>query len=102
MEPKKTSKMETQVQTIQLVKGEFTPSQASDVIMSLISQKINYHKLEGMQLWERNHNYDQEPLNKRIKELEEEKKIAKEFISKMKLEGKNLKINGVIEMIILT
>ncbi len=98
MENKKTSQIETLKQNIQLVKGEFTPSQASDVIMSLINQKINFHKIEGLQLWERNHKYDQEPLNNRIKELEEEKKIAADFISKMRDEGKNLKITGVLKM----
>lgn len=98
MEIKKTSEIKTQEQEIQLVKGEFTPSQASDVIMSLITQKINYHKIEGLQNWERDHKYDQEPLNNRINELEEEKRIAADFISKMREQGKNLKIKGIIEM----
>jgi hypothetical protein len=98
METKKTFKSEIHAQEIQLVKGEFTPSQASDVIMALINQKINYHKIEGLQNWERNHKYDQEPLNNRINELEEEKRIAADFISKMREQGKNLKIKGIIEM----
>ena len=98
METKKTFKSEIHAQEIQLVKGEFTPSQASDVIMALINQKINYHKIEGLQNWERNHKYDQEPLNNRINELEEEKRIAAAFISKMREQGKNLKIKGIIEM----
>ena len=98
METKKTFKTEIHAQEIQLVKGEFTPSQASDVIMALINQKINYHKIEGLQNWERNHKYDQEPLNNRINELEEEKRIAAAFISKMREQSKNLKIKGIIEM----
>ena len=98
METKKAFKTEIHAQEIQLVKGEFTPSQASDVIMALINQKINYHKIEGLQNWERNHKYDQEPLNNRINELEEEKRIAADFISKMREQGKNLKIKGIIEM----
>ncbi|MFT6137830.1 MAG: hypothetical protein ACJA0U_002611 [Salibacteraceae bacterium] len=98
MENKKISKTEIQQQDIKLVKGEFTPSQASDVIMSLINQKINYHKIERLQNWERNHKYDREPINNRIKELEEEMKTAADFISKMKKEGKNLEINGTLKM----
>ena len=98
METKKTFKTEIHTQEIQLVKGEFTPSQASDIIMALINQKINYHKIEGLQNWERNHKYDHEPLNNRINELEEEKRIAADFISKMREQGKNLKIKGIIEM----
>jgi hypothetical protein len=98
MENKQISKTEIQQHDIKLVKGEFTPSQASDVIMSLINQKINYHKIERLQHWERNHEYDREPINNRIKELEEEMKTAADFISKMKKEGKNLEINGTLKM----
>ncbi|WP_417371816.1 hypothetical protein [Gelidibacter japonicus] len=98
MHNEKIFKIAAKEQKIQLVNGEFTPSQASDVIMSLINQKINYHKIEGLQLWERNHKYDQEPLSNRIKELEVERKIASDFISKMREEGKNLKITGILKM----
>lgn len=98
MEIKKTSKPQIMEQKIQLVNGEFTPSEASDVIMSLIGQKINYHKLEHLQYFERNHKYDKEPINNRIQQLEEEKKIAADFILKMKNEGKNLKIDGILTL----
>lgn len=98
MELQKTASIETQEKQIQLVKGEFTPSEASDVIMALINQKINYHKLKGLQLWEKSHERDQEPINNRIKELQKEKQIATDFILKMIKEGKNLHINGTIEI----
>ena len=65
------------------------------------NQKINYHKLEGLQKWEGNHKYDEEPLRNRIKELEEEMKIAKDFMLKLKNEGKNVKINGIIKMTVV-
>lgn len=98
METKKTSVIAKQEEKIQLVKGEFTPDQASDVVMSLLNQKINFHKLKAIQQWEQNHKYDREPLNNRIKQLEEEKVIAADFISKMKLEGKTLNIEGLLIM----
>lgn len=98
MKIKKTSQIKNQERTIQLLDGEFTPSQASDVIFSLISQKINYHNLEGLQNWERNHKYDQEPLRNRINELEDAMKQTKDFMLKLKDSGKNVKIEGVIKM----
>lgn len=98
MEIKKTSRPIMQEQKIQLVQGEFTPTQALDIIMSLINQKISFHKLESMQQWEQNHNYDQEPINNRIKQLEMEKKIAADFISSRKIKGKKLKMDGVITL----
>ncbi|WP_194851004.1 hypothetical protein [Nonlabens antarcticus] len=83
-------------QKIQLVKGEFTPSQASEVINALIDQKINYHKIENIQMWEKDHSTDQEPLKKRIKELENEKEVARKFIADLKAKGKKLTMDGTI------
>ncbi len=83
---------------IQLVKGEFTPSEASDIIISLIDEKINFHKIQRLQLWEGNHKSDTDQLDGRIKELREEKRIAREFIADTKSLGRNLKINGILEI----
>lgn len=98
MENKKNAQIEKQEHEIQLVAGEFTPSQASDIIYSLISQKINYHKLEDLQNWEGNHKYDHEPLRNRIKELEDAMKRTKDFMLELKDNGKKVKIDGVIKM----
>ena len=84
--------------TFQLIKGQFSPMQAIDIVFLLISQKINYHKLEELHSWETDHNFDSRPLKRRIKELEDEKQRAEEFIHQAKSEGKNLSISGIIEM----
>lgn len=101
MEIKKTSQIENRVCTIQLVDGEFSPSQASDIISSLINQKINYHKLEGLQNWERNHKFNGEPLRNRIKELEDAMKQTKDFMSELKNGGKKVKIDGIIKITVV-
>ncbi len=85
---------------IQLVNGEFTPSEASDIIISLINEKINFHKIKRLQLWEGNHKYDTDQLDGRIKELREEKRIASEFIASTESLGRKLKINGILEITI--
>lgn len=90
--------MENVNQKIQLVKGNFTAAQASDIIISLINKKITYHKVEAVQLWEKDHNSDQEHLHNRVEELELEKKNAKEFFERMEEQGKTLKIDSIIEM----
>lgn len=98
METKELIKSEKIKQKIQLVKGEFTPSDASFVIMSLIDEKINFHKIQRLQKWEGNHHASTNELDDRITELEKEKEIAREFIAKTrKLKG-NLKINGILEI----
>lgn len=85
-------------QKIQLVKGEFTPSEASHIVVSLIDEKINFHKIQRLQIWEGNHKCKTEGLDGRIKELEREKAIVREFINSHRGLGQNLKINGVLEI----
>ena len=88
-------------QNIQLVDGEFTPSEASDVIMSLIDQKINFHKLQRLALCEGYYGADTEYPDGRIGELAVEKDIAREFIAQVRHQGKKLKINGVLQITLM-
>lgn len=96
LEPKQTAKKK-----IQIVNGHFTPSEASDIISGLIDEKINFHKIQRLQMWEGNHVCKTEPLDDRITQLTEEKRIAKEFISEMRASGKKLKIDGILEISII-
>jgi hypothetical protein len=90
--PKKVS------QKVQLVKGEFTPSEAFQIIDSLIDEKINFHKIQRLQIWEGNHKCKTVDLDGRITELEKEKNRVREFINNSRGLGHNLKINGVLEI----
>jgi len=98
METKAATKNTETTQQIQLVKGEFTHSEASQVINALIDQKINFHKMQRLQNWEGNHSCETSELDGRIKELENEKQAAKQFLAKIKDEGLKLKMDGVIEI----
>jgi DNA-binding HxlR family transcriptional regulator len=98
MATKELKQTEKVAQKIQLVKGEFTPSEASHIITNLIDDKINFHKIQRLQMWEGNHKCKTDQLDNRIKELEKEKVIAKEFINSIRSLGQNLKIDGVLEI----
>ncbi|MEM9361594.1 MAG: hypothetical protein AAGA43_03115 [Bacteroidota bacterium] len=93
--------METIVKTeqkIQLVDGTFTPSEASDVIIALLEQKINFHKLQRLAWCEGNEDANTKYPDDRIQELEKEKTIAKDFINSVRWEGKKLRIDGVLNI----
>lgn len=81
---------------VKLVDGEFTPSEALAVLTALIDQKINYHKIENLQHWEKNHKTDAKPYINRIQELEIEKKNLLNYISEVTQKGKKLSISGII------
>jgi hypothetical protein len=88
-------------QKFQLVKGDFTPSEASDVIMSLIEEKINFHQKQRLQNWEQNHKSNSDEIDKRINQLENEKQAIKDFISDARNQKSNLNINGILEITIV-
>ncbi|GGF69499.1 hypothetical protein [Wenyingzhuangia marina] len=98
METKGLIQVEKKTQKIQIVKGDFTPSEASQVIMSLIDEKINFHKIQRLQKWEQNHQFDTNNLDNRINQLIKEKEIAKTFITKSENLNCNMSINGTIEI----
>lgn len=83
-------------QKIQLVNGDFTVSEASDITMSLINEKINFHKLQRLSLSEGFSGADTNYPDGRINELEHEKTIAKDFLSQARAQGLTLKIDGIL------
>lgn len=97
METKELSKTAEIKQKVQLVKGEFTPSEALDIINALIDEKINFHKLKRLQLWEGDHRCDTGQLDGRIQELQEERKLAKNFLANSIAQGRKIRINGIVE-----
>lgn len=93
--------METLVRTkqkIQLVDGTFTPSETSDVVLALLQEKINFHKLQRISWCEGDQDANTRYPDGRIAELEEEKKTIKEFVAQIRHEGKRLRIDGVLNI----
>jgi hypothetical protein len=85
-------------QKIQLVDGIFTVSEASDVVLSLLNEKINFHKLQRLSLCEGSETANTKFPDERITELEHEKAIAKEFFSEARSKGITIKINGILNI----
>lgn len=99
MSPKQLNKdIEVSRKKLNLVNGDFTPSEAADLINNLIDEKINFHKIQRLQLWEGNHNCDIGFLNSRITELEVEREKTMDFIAKLRLSGKSIHISGQLEL----
>lgn len=91
-------KSDTIKQKIQLVKGEFSPLEGSDLVLSLIDEKINFHRKQRFQKWEQNHENSLDELDNRIKQLEKEKLAVIEFIANAKNLNSNLIINSILEI----
>ncbi|MCO5723934.1 hypothetical protein [Robiginitalea marina] len=85
-------------QDVQLVRGTFTPSEAADVILSLLDEKINFHKLQRLRWCEGYFKADTSYADQRIAELEAEKVLARNFIRQAREQGKCLNIKGTLEI----
>lgn len=81
---------------VKLVDGEFSATQALDILTALINQKINFHKIQKHQHWEQDHTIDETPYIKRIQELEEEKKAMLRFLSENQNECEKFSIKGTL------
>ncbi|MFP4846884.1 hypothetical protein [Winogradskyella sp. PE311] len=85
-------------QKVNLVEGKFTPSEASHVVNALIEQKINFHKVQRLRMCEGFEDSDTSYMNGRVKELMNEKQIAKDYINIARREGYDVIINGTLEI----
>lgn len=98
MESQKVLTKKQVQQKIQLVKGEFTCSEAAHVITRLIDEKINFHKLQRLQMIEGDHVCNTNPLSGRIQELEQEKETVRKYFNSQRPSQKTFSINGVLEI----
>lgn len=98
MEAKVLPEVLSDQRRIQLVDGTFTPTEASDVINALIDEKINFHKIQRLKIYEGNHQGKTNLLDNRIEELEQEKLTARNIIQQARTQGRNITINGVLDI----
>ncbi len=85
-------------QTIRIVDGEFTPEEANDIVRALVNEKINFHKLQRLAIWEGDVNANASFPNSRIEELEGEKIKFNEFVKLARKGGSMLRIEGDLKV----
>lgn len=91
-----TIEIAKQTQTIDLINGSYTASEASHIINAVLNVKINFHKLHRLSITEGNEEDKCERDSGRIHELMNEQDIAKQFFSEARLNGKKLKMTSKI------
>jgi len=89
------------IQSVNLIDGQFSPSDASDIITAMLDKKINYHKIKIMCISEGNHNDPCVHDNSRLNELEAEKSRLKSIIQNARRSGQKLQISSLINIEII-
>lgn len=84
-------------QVFQLIDGTFTPAEAAQVLHSLVKSKIDYHSMEKFSNEER-FGSDLSHSEKRLRELTKLNAALKEFFASVADSKQHLKINGWIEI----
>ena len=98
METKQMVATQEQVSNVDLIRGQFSPEEALDIISALIDQKINFHEVRKFQRWELDHDRGSEDLDQRIKELKQEKKNTKEFLTNFLGSDKVITVSGLLDI----
>jgi len=86
---------------VQLVNGEFTAQEASEVVNSLLNEKISFHRLHRLSLNEANVGCDTSFDGSRISELKQEKEDFKAIYQEANAAGKKVRIKGILEVEII-
>lgn len=85
---------------VQLIEGQFSPTEAMKMLMSLFNSKINYHQLESFSnqiRFDDNGSQSQ----KKIESLTKSGEILQTIIKEASNNGKQLKIESVIKIVLI-
>jgi len=86
------------IQSIKLIEGSFTPSEASDILIDIVEKKINFHKLQKLKISEGNHDDPCRHDTDRLQELQSAEERLKQIIKQVRLDGKKMSITSNIHI----
>jgi hypothetical protein len=83
-----------------LIKGDYTPEEAFEIIVHLLMKKMNFHEMKSFSQQIRFGLEDEASL-KRIEELKISKEAIKQLVKEAKLSGKRMRVksNITVELI---
>ena len=86
------------IKEVLLIDDQFSPSEAHDLIASLIESNINFYKLQHLKEWEKDHSTGMDPNKQKITRLQMQKENLKDLIKLAKETDCNLKIEGTVKI----
>ena len=84
-------------ENIALIKGQYSPAEAADLLLSLLNDKIKFHSVKALNLRQDEVNSEISSQDK-IKNLKEAKKVVELLVLKAHKNGLELDINSTIEI----
>ena len=85
------------VQNYKLVEGQFSPSDATNILFALFNSKINFHELESFRIQEQNYsNRDYIKHDERVVQLRQAYSYLKTIITDASNDNMDLEIHGTV------
>lgn len=85
-------------QKVQLVDGCYTPSDANDLITTLVGEKIKFLKIQNLKEYIHDSTCDCKPAEQRITELMSELKEIQQVVRQCRATGKEVKVSCKLEI----
>jgi hypothetical protein len=85
---------------VKFITGEFSQEDARELLLNIISKKIQFHSVDSHRLWEKNANEDSS-AKKRFEELQFSRAQVLQLLTSQSTQGKKIKINSIIEIEVL-
>jgi len=89
-----------QPKSFKLIDGEFTPTEAGQVVNALISSKLSFHSMQKFSNVER-FGKDANQCEKRMAALKKLKLSIKKVLDAAEKKGLNVKMDGLIDITII-
>lgn len=84
-------------ENIVLINGEFTPAEAKEVLLAILNNKINFHRMKNFSAEERFGKAD--PLSsKRLLELEQSREMVKDYLSAAEAAGNMVVMESKVQL----
>jgi hypothetical protein len=85
---------------VKFISGEFSQEDARELLLNIISKKIQFHSVDSLSLWEKNASEDL-GAKKRLEELQSTRSQVLQLLTSQSTKDKKIKINSIIEIEVL-
>jgi hypothetical protein len=85
---------------VKFITGEFSQEDARELLLNIISKKIQFHSVDSHRLWEKNTTEDSN-AKIRFEELQTSRSQVLQLLTSQSTQGKKIKINSIIEIEVL-
>lgn len=90
--------VQEKVERKSMMNGSFSPSEARQIVNSLVKQYRNFYNLQFMKSWEGNHNFDTHEFDQKINRLQSLQNELNSMIREASDTGTQVDVEGLLQL----